>query len=176
MFYSFIPEDLIFRRVIFLDKPSYFKPAYLYFSYFSTKTYVVGTHQYHLSEFLLCTNMLSWRNKKNLLVTSIASDKTLFSTRGHPRGRFGRKSLPKLADISLSWAEGEVKMYRKYREIQNLGQNFSLKSWNFSLSENLRMTPVKSTEQKQLVFVLLLHENICCGYTLEVPRWGTSNE
>ena len=50
--------------------------------------------------------------------------------RGHPRGQFGRKSLPKLADFSLSWAEGEVKMYRMYREIQNLDQNFSLKSWN----------------------------------------------
>ena len=31
---------------------------------------------------------------------------------------------------SLSWAEGEVKMYRIYREIQKLDQNFSLKSWN----------------------------------------------
>ena len=31
---------------------------------------------------------------------------------------------------SISWAEGEVKMYRMYREIQNLDQNFSLKSWN----------------------------------------------
>ena len=31
---------------------------------------------------------------------------------------------------SLSWVEGEVKMYRMYREIQNLDQNFSLKSWN----------------------------------------------
>ena len=49
--------------------------------------------------------------------------------RGHPRGWFGRKSLPKLADFSLSWAEGEKKMYRMYREIQNLDQNF-LKSWN----------------------------------------------
>ena len=49
--------------------------------------------------------------------------------RVHPWGRFGRKSLPKLADFSLSWAEGEVKMYRMYRKIQNLDQNFSLKSW-----------------------------------------------
>ena len=47
---------------------------------------------------------------------------SLFSDRGHPRGWFGRKSLPKLADFSLSWAEGEVKMYRMYREIQNLDQ------------------------------------------------------
>ena len=54
------------------------------------------------------------------------------NNRGHPRGRFGRKSLPKLADFSLSWVEGEVKMYRMYREIQNLDQNFSLKSWNCS--------------------------------------------
>ena len=50
--------------------------------------------------------------------------------RGHPRGWFGRKSLPMLADFSLSWAEGEVKMYRMYSEVQNLDQNFSLKSWN----------------------------------------------
>ena len=50
--------------------------------------------------------------------------------RGHPTGRFGRKSLPKLTDFSLNWPEGEVKMNRMYREIQNLNQNFSLKSWN----------------------------------------------
>ena len=65
--------------------------------------------------------------------------------RGHPRGRFRRKSLPKLADFSQSWAEGEVKMYRMYREIQNFDQNFSLKSWNCcktSLSESSRMTHV----------------------------------
>ena len=49
--------------------------------------------------------------------------------KAQPRGRFGRNILPKLADFSLCWAEGEVKMYRTYREIQNLDQNFSLKSW-----------------------------------------------
>ena len=26
------------------------------------------------------------------------------------------------------------------------------------------------------MFFLFLHENICCGYSLEVPQWGTSNE
>ena len=45
------------------------------------------------------------------------------NVRDHPRGRFGRKSLPKLADLSLSWTEGEMEMYRYYREIQNLDQN-----------------------------------------------------
>ena len=25
-------------------------------------------------------------------------------------------------------------------------------------------------------FFLFLHENICCGYSLEVPHWGASNE
>ena len=45
-------------------------------------------------------------------------------------GDLGEKGLSKLADFSLSWAEGEVKMYRMYREMQNLDQNFSLKSWN----------------------------------------------
>ena len=42
-------------------------------------------------------------------------------------GDLGEKSLPKLADFSLSWAVREVKMYRMFREIQNLDQNFSLK-------------------------------------------------
>ena len=69
-----------------------------------------------------------------------------YFNRGHPRGWFGNKSFPKLADFSLSWAEGEEKMYRIYRvcrEVQSLDQNFSLKSLqNFSLSESSRMTPV----------------------------------
>ena len=30
--------------------------------------------------------------------------------------------------------------------------------------------------QKALIFFLFLHENLCCGYSLEVPHWGTSNE
>ena len=29
---------------------------------------------------------------------------------------------------------------------------------------------------KVLIFFLFLHENICCGYSLETPRWGASNE
>ena len=28
----------------------------------------------------------------------------------------------------------------------------------------------------QIDIFLFLHENICCGYSLEVPQWGTSNE
>ena len=30
--------------------------------------------------------------------------------------------------------------------------------------------------QKVLIFFLFLHENICCGYSLEVPQRGTYNE
>ena len=30
--------------------------------------------------------------------------------------------------------------------------------------------------RKMLISFLFLHENICCGYSLEAPRWGTSNE
>ena len=26
------------------------------------------------------------------------------------------------------------------------------------------------------IFSLFLHENVCCGYLLEAPEWGTSNE
>ena len=79
--------------------------------------------------------------------------------RGHPRLWFGRKSLPKLADFSLSWAEGEVKMFRLYREIQNLDQNLpeSLNiSQNFSLSESSRMAPgqnhfVRNEERRKIL-------------------------
>ena len=64
--------------------------------------------------------------------------------RGHPRGQFGRKSLPKLADFSLSSAEGEVKMYRMYREIPKFGPKLLPEILNmllnFSLSESSRMT------------------------------------
>ena len=27
-----------------------------------------------------------------------------------------------------------------------------------------------------IIFFLFLHKNICCGYSLEAPHWGTSNE
>ena len=82
--------------------------------------------------------------------------------KGHPRGRFGRKSLPKLADFFLSWAEGEVKMYRMNREIQNSDQNFSLKlSQNFSLSESSRMTPVLKFKKKSLFYYLLKRLQQC---------------
>ena len=30
--------------------------------------------------------------------------------------------------------------------------------------------------QKVLIFFLFFHKNICCGYSLEVPHWGASNE
>ena len=29
---------------------------------------------------------------------------------------------------------------------------------------------------KVLIFFLFVHENICCGYSLEVPHRGTSNK
>ena len=28
----------------------------------------------------------------------------------------------------------------------------------------------------RLIFFLLLHENLCCGYSLEAPHGGASNE
>ena len=34
----------------------------------------------------------------------------------------------------------------------------------------------KIVNTKVLMFFLFLHENICCGYSLEVPHRGTSNE
>ena len=29
---------------------------------------------------------------------------------------------------------------------------------------------------RKLFFFLFFHENICCGYSLEAPQWGASNE
>ena len=31
-------------------------------------------------------------------------------------------------------------------------------------------------QPKSTDICLILHKNICCGYSFEVPRWGTSNE
>ena len=42
------------------------------------------------------------------LSKNIFSASNFFMHRAQPRGRFGRKSLPKLPDFSLDWAEGEV--------------------------------------------------------------------
>ena len=82
------------------------------------------------AHFLFSATQITW--SRLLTQIHILNDKQCrwFGSRGHPRGRFERKSLLRLADFSLSWAEGKVKMYRMYREIQNLDQNFSLKSWN----------------------------------------------
>ena len=53
----------------------------------------------------------------------------LVRSRAQPRERFGRKSLSKLADLPiLSWGRS-LNVKNIYREIQNLDQNFSLKSW-----------------------------------------------
>ena len=36
--------------------------------------------------------------------------------------------------------------------------------------------PTKIYLLKIVIFFLFLEENICCGYSLEVPQWGTSNK
>ena len=59
---------------------------------------------------------------------------------------------------SLSWAEGEVKMYRIYKEIQNLDQNFSLKSWNCcKTSPSLKALGWPLTGPR---FIYLIHDKI----------------
>ena len=62
-----------------------------------------------------------------------------------------------------------------------------IKTWNSKLSiwvipylwsikakiiDNIQIT---SFNRKVLIFYLFLHENICCGYSLEAPFGGTSN-
>ena len=34
----------------------------------------------------------------------------------------------------------------------------------------------KNNRDSHITFFLLLHKNICCGYSLEAPQWGVSNE
>ena len=95
---------------------------------------------------------------------------TLFNVsmhyRAQPSRRFGRNSLPKLADFSLFWAEGEVKMYRTYREIQNLDQNFSLslKSWKCcKTSPCLKALGWPLCNSKHTFFFLGLRFNSTCN-------------
>ena len=35
---------------------------------------------------------------------------------------------------------------------------------------------LSSTKKKILIFFLFLHENLCCGYSLEAPQWGASDD
>ena len=53
-----------------------------------------------------------------------------FSGRRHKMTHKGWRVVKPQLNQTLSWAEGEVKLYRIHSEIQNLDQNFSLKSWN----------------------------------------------
>ena len=41
-------------------------------------------------------------NLNKSYVAKLGFEHPTFGSRGHPRERFGRKSLPKLADVSLS--------------------------------------------------------------------------
>ena len=38
------------------------------------------------------------------------------------------------------------------------------------------IAPEEAVFNHILIFFFFLHENICYGYSLEVPLWGTSNE
>ena len=56
---------------------------------------------------------------------------------------------------------------------------FSLKIFVFEmfiLSYLSSLTIARDKRGIHITFFLYLHENICCGYSLEVPRRGTSNE
>ena len=53
-------------------------------------------------------------------------------------------------------------------------------NFNESLANNIisfeQLGPDVFISPKLLIFFLFLHENICCGYLLKVPRRGASNE
>ena len=64
-------------------------------------------------------------------------------------------------DITKNWLVGDLDLIFKVTALEKLkihcrGHLFSLKTL--------------------LLVILFLHENICCGYLLEAPYWGTSIE
>ena len=74
--------------------------------------------------------------------------------KAQPRGRFGRKSLPNLAHFSLFWADGEVKVYRTYRETNNLDQNFSQNPCLRALGWDLQVNICSPEWNSQIPFAL----------------------
>ena len=52
----------------------------------------------------------------------------------------------------------------------------SIKSYGRSLNSHSSWLDVFFFSPKVLIFFLLLHENICCGYSLKALRWSASNE
>ena len=51
---------------------------------------------------------------------------------------------------------------------------FGAKIW-FQVN-NIATDKALFSSEKMLISFLFLHENICCGYSLEAPRRGASNE
>ena len=81
-------------------------------------------------------------------------------------------------DLSLRWthmSEGTFSHVVVYILFEKKKQCFIL---FFSLRSPLSIATDKALFfiQKMLISFLFLHENICCGYSLEAPRWGASNE
>ena len=54
--------------------------------------------------------------------------------------------------------------------------NSKLSIWVVLDFWSINMIKVKKIDKIALIFFLFLHENICCGYSLEVPCRGASNE
>ena len=60
--------------------------------------------------------------------------------------------------------------------------HFNLLQSSQTLTHSLFMSYIAPDQRlfffhrKVLIFFLFLHENICCGYSLEAPHWGASNE
>ena len=49
--------------------------------------------------------------------------------------------------------------------------------WDLVDQVDQKITPFKiRPHHLHVIFFLFLHENICCGHSLEAPRRGTSNE
>ena len=69
------------KMIIALDKKLLSYRKYWYFSYFSTKTYVVGTHKKCLqgTSYEYPQHIFLWRNKKNIYPYTLGSEAMVFN-------------------------------------------------------------------------------------------------
>ena len=50
--------------------------------------------------------------------------------------------------------------------------------YQYSINEYVKKYIAIAPDKRgiHIILFLFLHKNISCGYSLEVPQWGTSNE
>ena len=82
------------------------------------------------------------------------------------------KEIFKLGSGNQALMDGQMDRHSEGKTYPSTTLWWGIKSPNQSISQSINMHD-KSIQIKGSLF---LHENICCGYSLEAPLEGTSNE